>query len=85
MTHRLAGSSITFVTGHEEKDKRRPSVNWRALARSSDGLVIYMGMHNLEYIVDELIAGGLKPSTSCAVIQQGTVLGQRLLKAANAC
>ena len=81
VTHRLAGSSITFVTGHEEKDKRRPTVNWRALAKSTDGLVIYMGMHNLEYIVEELIAGGLNPATSAAIIQQGTVIGQRFIKA----
>ncbi len=81
VTHRLAGSSITFVTGHEDIDKRRPCVNWRALASASDGLVIYMGLHNLQHIVDELISGGLDPSTSSAVIQQGTVIGQRCLKA----
>ncbi len=81
VTHRLAGSSITFVTGHEGIDKRRPLVNWQALARACDGLVIYMGLHNLRHIVDELIAGGLDPATSCAVIQQGTVVGQRCVKA----
>ncbi len=81
VTHRLAGSSVTFVTGHEGIDKRRPSVNWRALATATDGLVIYMGLHNLQYLVDELIAGGLEPSTSSAVIQQGTVIGQRYVKA----
>ena len=81
VTHRLAGSSITFVTGHEEKDKRRPSVNWRGLAKASDGLVIYMGVHNLQHIVDELVAGGLNPCTSAAIIQQGTVIGQRCIKA----
>ena len=79
--HRLAGSSVTFVTGHEGIDKRRPCVNWRALAKASDGLVIYMGLHNLQHIVDELIAGGLDPATSSAVIQQGTVIGQRCIKA----
>ena len=81
VTHRLAGSSITFVTGHEGIDKRRPFVNWRILAKASDGLVIYMGLHNLQYIIDELIVGGLDPSTSSAVIQQGTVIGQRCIKA----
>ncbi len=81
VTHRLAGSSITFVTGHEDFDKRRPFVNWQALAKASDGLVIYMGLHNLSYIVNELLIGGLCPSTSSAVIQQGTVIGQRCIKA----
>ena len=79
VTHRRAGSSVTFVTGHEEIDKGRPGVDWRGLARSSDGLVIYMGLHNLRRIGQELVAGGLDPATPAAVIQQGTVQGQRLL------
>ncbi len=80
VTHRLAGSSVTFVTGHEGIDKRRPTVKWRLLAKASDGIVIYMGLHNLKYIVEELIAGGLDPITPTVVIQQGTVIGQRYLK-----
>lgn len=79
VTHRRAGSSVSFVTGHEEIDKSRPGVDWRGLARSSDGLVIYMGLHNLRRIAEELQAGGLAPDTPAAVVQQGTVSGQRLL------
>jgi len=81
VTHRRAGSSVTFVTGHEEIDKGRPGVDWRGLARCSDGLVIYMGLHNLAHICAELIAGGLDGATPAAVVQQGTVLGQRQLVA----
>jgi len=81
VTHRRAGSSVTFVTGHEEIDKGRPGVDWRGLARCSDGLVIYMGLHNLRHICDELMAGGLAPATPAAAIQQGTVQGQRLVVA----
>ena len=80
ITHRLAGSSVTFVTGHEGINKKRPAVNWRFLAKSSDGLVIYMGVHNLRFISAELIAGGMHPETSAAVIEQGTVIGQRFIK-----
>ena len=80
ITHRLAGSSVTFVTGHEGINKKRPAVNWRSLAKSSDGLVIYMGVYNLKFISSELIAGGMKPTTPAAVIQQGTVVGQRFVK-----
>ena len=81
VTHRRAGSSVTFVTGHEEIDKGRPGVDWRGLARCSDGLVIYMGLHNLAHICAELIAGGLDGATPAAVVQQGTVRGQRELVA----
>ena len=79
LTHRLAGSSVTFVTGHEGFDKKLPSVNWNELAKGSDGLVIYMGIHNLQYIVQQLIDSGLSPQTPTAVIQQATVKGQRYL------
>jgi uroporphyrin-III C-methyltransferase len=81
VTHRRAGSSVTFVTGHEEIDKARPGVDWQGLARSSDGLVIYMGLHNLRRIAAELMDGGLDPATPAAVVQQGTVRGQRQLVA----
>ncbi len=80
VTHRFAGSSVTFVTGHEGVDQQRPEVDWRGLATSSSCLVIYMGIHNLEYIVQELILGGMDPATPSIVIQQGTVVGQRYIK-----
>jgi len=80
VTSRLASSSVTFVTGHEDVSKKRPSVNWRAIAKASDSLVIYMGIHNLTYIIDELIAGGLDPETPAVIIQQATVSGQCFLK-----
>jgi uroporphyrin-III C-methyltransferase len=79
VTHRKAGSSVTFVTGHEEIDKARPGVDWRGLARCSDGLVIYMGLHNLQRICEELQAGGLPGHTPAAIIQQGSVSGQKQL------
>ena len=79
LTHREAGSSITFVTGHEDINKNKQSVNWRNLAKSSDGLVIYMGIRNIEFIAKELILGGLDKNTKCAVIQEATLKNQRCL------
>ena len=78
LTHREAGSSITFVTGHEA-NKDKTNVNWRALAKSSDGLVIYMGIRNIEFIVNELISGGLDKHIKCAVIQEATLNNQKCL------
>ena len=79
LTHREAGSSITFVTGHEDINKDKKTVNWRLLAKSSDGLVIYMGMRNIEFIVKELLLGGLDENTKCAVIQEATLHNQKCL------
>ncbi len=80
LTHRLAGSSVTFVTGHEGINKKGFSVNWNGLAQSGNSLVIYMGVHNLNYIVKKLLTAGCSPNTPSAVIQQATVIGQRCLK-----
>ena len=52
-------------------------MNWRDLAKSSDSLVIFMGIRNIEFIVEELILGGLHKSTKCAVIQEATLKNQR--------
>ena len=77
LTHRDAASSVTFVTGHEHVDKDKKSVNWRKLAKSSDSLVIFMGIKNIELIVGELILGGLSKDTKCAVIQEATLKNQK--------
>ena len=79
LTHRDAASSVTFVTGHERVDKEKKTVNWRDLAKSSDSLVIFMGIKNIEYIVEELILGGLDKNTKCAVIQEATLKNQKCL------
>ena len=72
LTHRDHSSSITFVTGHETAGKYRPSVNWEAIAKGSETIVIYMGVHNLPYIIQQLTQAGQSPETPVALIRWGT-------------
>ncbi|OUL31038.1 uroporphyrinogen-III C-methyltransferase [Nostoc sp. RF31YmG] len=72
LTHRLYSSSVTFVTGHESAGKYRPTVNWGAIAHGSETIVIYMGIHNLPYIVEQLTAAGLSLETPIALVRWGT-------------
>ncbi|MEW6497424.1 MAG: uroporphyrinogen-III C-methyltransferase [Cyanobacteriota bacterium] len=72
LTHRAYSSSVTFVTGHESVGKYRPHVNWSAIAHGSETIVIYMGVHNLPYIVTELCNAGLSEDTPVALIRWGT-------------
>lgn len=72
LTHRNYSSSVTFVTGHESVGKYRPTVNWSSLAHASETIVIYMGIHNLPYIVEQLHAAGLSLETPIALIRWGT-------------
>ncbi len=77
LTHRDAASSVTFVTGHEHMDKKEKTVQWRQLAKSTDSLVIYMGIRNVEYIVRELLEGGMDPDTASAVVQEASLKNQQ--------
>lgn len=79
LTHRLYSSSVTFVTGHEVAGKYRPAVNWQAIAHGSETIVIYMGIHNLAYIVDELTKAGLSKETPIALVRWGTRSNQEEL------
>lgn len=72
ITHRSYSSSVTFVTGHESAGKYRPQVNWSAIAHGSETIVVYMGVHNLPHITDELTNAGLSPDTPIALIRWGT-------------
>jgi uroporphyrin-III C-methyltransferase len=79
LTHRAYSSSVTFVTGHESAGKYRPHINWKAIAHGSETIVIYMGVHNLPYIVTELCDAGLTAETPVALIRWGTRLDQEEL------
>ena len=72
LTHRNYSSSVTFVTGHESAGKYRPAVNWQAIADGSETIIIYMGVHNLPYIVEQLSLAGLSLETPVALVRWGT-------------
>lgn len=72
LTHRNYSSSVTFVTGHESAGKYRPAVNWQAIAHGSETIVIYMGVHNLPYIIEQLQLAGKSLETPIALVRWGT-------------
>lgn len=72
LTHRDYSSSVTFVTGHEGAGKYRPAVNWSAIAHSAETIVVYMGIHNLAAITEQLLAAGLATDTPVALVRWGT-------------
>ncbi|AFZ33046.1 uroporphyrinogen-III C-methyltransferase [Gloeocapsa sp. PCC 7428] len=72
LTHRSYSSSVTFVTGHEAAGKYSPIVNWHAIAHGSETIVIYMGIHNLPHIIEQLHAAGLSLETPIALVRWGT-------------
>jgi len=81
LTHRTANQGFTVITGHVPPGDPRSMLDYRALARSRTALVIMMGVANLAAIAAELIAGGMDPQTPAATVADGTLPGQRSLRA----
>jgi uroporphyrin-III C-methyltransferase len=79
LTHRHYSSSVTFVTGHESAGKYRPAINWQAIAQGSETIVIYMGIHNMPYITEQLLTAGMDANTPIALIRWGTRADQEEL------
>jgi uroporphyrin-III C-methyltransferase / precorrin-2 dehydrogenase / sirohydrochlorin ferrochelatase len=79
LTHREYAHSVSFVTGHADKDGTEP--DWRALASSGATAVFYMGLARLEHIVQKLLEHGAAPDRPAAIVAHGTLPTQRVITA----
>ncbi|MFM1978601.1 MAG: hypothetical protein RLZZ151_1116, partial [Pseudomonadota bacterium] len=83
LTHRDYAQSCIFTTGHlKPKNGTQQNVvelDWVALTRPNQTVVIYMGLVGLDQICAKLIEHGLPATTPAAVVQQGTTLKQRVV------
>ena len=80
LTHRQFASSVVFVTGHEDPEKKTEVVKWKKLAKSVDTIVIMMGLSRINVISKKLIDGGMDKNMPVAVIQNGTTPQQKMVK-----
>ena len=74
LTHRDHARSVIFTTGHLKDGS--VNLDWTALARPNQTVVIYMGLGALEIICAQLIAHGLTADTPAAVVHAGTTSKQ---------
>jgi uroporphyrin-III C-methyltransferase len=77
LTHRGRASSVAFVTGHESR-KARTTVDWTAMAKAADTIVIFMCAETIGAIALSLIEGGRLLSTPVAVIRWATYPDQEV-------
>jgi uroporphyrin-III C-methyltransferase/precorrin-2 dehydrogenase/sirohydrochlorin ferrochelatase len=76
LTHRDYAQSCVFVTGNLKDGS--VNLNWQHLVQPQQTVVIYMGLHGLDLICDQLIAHGLPATFPAALIEQGTTVRQRV-------
>jgi uroporphyrin-III C-methyltransferase/precorrin-2 dehydrogenase/sirohydrochlorin ferrochelatase len=78
LTHRDAAQSLTLLTGHGRDAV--DTIDWAALARGRQTLAIYMGVRRFPDLMRQLIRHGRPADTPVAVIERGTMPGQRVLR-----
>jgi uroporphyrin-III C-methyltransferase len=76
-TMRGVNQAIILATGHDPNEDG--SIDWSALARTRQPIVLYMGLRNLDNIAAALMRGGLPPGTPAAVIASATLPQQQVL------
>ena len=85
LTHRDYAQACLFITGHlkakPDSTELALDLDWVAMSRPRQTVVIYMGLVGLAQICEQLIVHGVSPDMPAAVVQQGTTQRQRVVTA----
>ncbi len=79
ITYPGGGDTLTFIRGHEDEGKARPSIDWTSLARLDGTLVCYAGPQQLTETLAALLSHGRPEEDSAAVIYDGTTPTQQTI------
>jgi uroporphyrin-III C-methyltransferase len=80
VTHRGMAHSVAFVTGHDTTGAL-PDIDWAALARGADVLVLYMALRQMGPITERLLAAGRDRAEPVAFISEATTPRQQVIVA----
>jgi uroporphyrin-III C-methyltransferase / precorrin-2 dehydrogenase / sirohydrochlorin ferrochelatase len=85
LTHRDYAQACLFTTGHlkakENSKELTLELDWVAMSRPRQTVVIYMGLVGLAQICEKLIEHGVSADMPVAVVQQGTTQRQKVVTA----
>lgn len=76
LTHRDLGESVAFVTGHNTSGEVPDTVDWAALAKGAQIIVVYMALKHLVPISTRLMAGGRPSDEPVALISSAATSRQ---------
>jgi uroporphyrin-III C-methyltransferase / precorrin-2 dehydrogenase / sirohydrochlorin ferrochelatase len=81
VTHRGVTHEFVVVSGHVAPDHPDSLVDWSALAKLRGTIVLMMAVERIDKFAAALLAGGRPSDTPAAVIQEGTLRTQRVVRA----
>ena len=77
LTHRDYAQTCVFATGHTRDGTT--DLDWTALARPHQTVVVYMGLSALPVICRELMAHGLPAGTPAAIVERACTSEQKVV------
>ena len=80
VTHRGASQSFHVITGHTKYMENQLTDNYETLAKLEGTLVFLMGLSNINKIIQNLINYGKDKSTPVAVISNGTMYNEKVVR-----
>lgn len=76
LTHRGAAQAVTFVTGHAQQGAE-PDLDWAALAKANQTVVVYMGLSMAAPIASRLMAAGRAAATPALIVENASRADER--------
>lgn len=76
LTHRGSAQAVTFVTGHAAKGAE-PDLDWTALARPNQTVVVYMGLSMAAPIAARLMGAGRDGATPALIVENASRWDER--------
>ena len=80
VTHRGVAHEVVVVSGHVAPGDEQSLVDWDALGSLRGTIVLMMGVERLPQFADALLTAGRPADTPVAIIEDGTMRTQRVLK-----
>ena len=79
LTQRGLNQHFVVATAHLPPGDPRSTVDWRGIAAGGGVLVLMMAVENRAAVAEELISGGMSPTTPVAIIQDASIKTQRVI------
>jgi uroporphyrin-III C-methyltransferase / precorrin-2 dehydrogenase / sirohydrochlorin ferrochelatase len=79
LTERSLARRVQFITAHARNGRLPDDLDWHALTDAGATTVVYMGVRTLPLFVDKVLAHGLPPNTSAAVVERASWPDQNVI------
>ena len=80
VTHRDVNQSVTFLSGHDRTGAMPSAIDWHALSKGSQVIIMYMAIKHMPDICAKFIDAGRPPDEPVAVISNATTPTMQVLE-----